>query len=195
MIGNSLLVTPVLEEGATSVTGYFPESAVWYDFFSAQRFTPDNGGYSTLSAPQGTLPMHLMGGSALLMQTPSMTTAATRLNPFTLVCALDASFACVGSVYQDDGVSIKPSGYTAIFFRGNLANGGGGSIAGVPVSSAYTIPSLVSVSVWGATHMPTSVTLNGAVVPPSSVSLQNNVLSFAPLNITLTKAWQLVWHV
>ena len=32
LLGNGFLITPVLEEGATRVTGYFPGAARWYDY-------------------------------------------------------------------------------------------------------------------------------------------------------------------
>ncbi len=43
------------------------------------------------------------------MQDPAMTTAASRLNPFSLLVALNDVGKAVGDLYTDDGESIDSS--------------------------------------------------------------------------------------
>lgn len=45
LLGPSLLITPVLTQGATSVQGYFPPAAQWYDFYTG---APVASGVQTL---------------------------------------------------------------------------------------------------------------------------------------------------
>lgn len=37
MIGDSLLFIPVVNEYATYVSGYLPESEIWYDIFTGKK--------------------------------------------------------------------------------------------------------------------------------------------------------------
>ena len=37
MLGDSILITPVLDEGKTNVTGYFP-NARWFNYYSGFYF-------------------------------------------------------------------------------------------------------------------------------------------------------------
>lgn len=43
-----LLFTPVLQEKATQVSGYFPSAALWYDYYT---FAPASSGQQTLNTP------------------------------------------------------------------------------------------------------------------------------------------------
>lgn len=88
MLGDSILVTPVLESGADSVVGYFPPG-VWYSLWDdAPLRSPGNGSWVTLPAPVGEIPVHVAGGHVLAMQAPQMTTRAVRASPLMLVAAL-----------------------------------------------------------------------------------------------------------
>ncbi|NWI21977.1 LYAG glucosidase, partial [Crypturellus soui] len=102
--GRSLLVTPVLEPGADSVTGYFPRG-VWYDFY---RGTSVNSSGETLkmSAPLEHLNLHVREGSILPTQKPGITSEASRGNPLRLIVALSQSATAWGDLFWDDGESL-----------------------------------------------------------------------------------------
>ena len=51
IIGDALLVAPVLDQGATTVSVYLPEG-VWYDFYKYDRYEP---GYHTVNANEDTV--------------------------------------------------------------------------------------------------------------------------------------------
>jgi len=198
LIGGTILVTPPLEEGVTSVNGYFPQTfpntkqpVVWYNFFTGEVQSVPQSGFVTLSAPMGVLPMHLLGGTAILMQNPDLTTAATRKNPFQLVCAVDYDGYCNGQVYQDDGISLPNHSNTTVltFHGGSFANEG--TLAGVPLQSDYPIPNLQAVSIWGVPKAPSTVTVNGQSV--SSFKYSNGVLAVTSLNLNLLTVWRVQW--
>jgi alpha-glucosidase len=64
MLGDALLVAPVVEAGATTRTVYLPRGpAAWYDFATGQRF--EAGNTHTVSAPLGTLPLFARAGAAI----------------------------------------------------------------------------------------------------------------------------------
>ena len=80
MWGDALLITPVLTEGAQTVTGYFPAAtlpnllvkAIWYDLRTGELKQGDN--YYDLNAPLDTIPLHVRGGAILPTQKFAQTT-------------------------------------------------------------------------------------------------------------------------
>ena len=76
-------------------------------------------GSQSLSAPLGTLPMHVRGGYVIPTQDPASNTVASRRNQFGLIIALNDTMQARGSLYWDDGDSIDPLGswqYVRLFF-------------------------------------------------------------------------------
>ena len=64
MLGDALLVAPVVDAGATQRTVYLPKGpAAWYDFATGQRF--EAGSVHTVPAPLGTLPLFARAGAAI----------------------------------------------------------------------------------------------------------------------------------
>ncbi|KAI8945447.1 glycoside hydrolase family 31 protein [Xylaria longipes] len=112
MLGGAILVTPVLEEGATTVNGVFPgvgSGTIWYDWYSQTRVTGvETGQNVTIEAPLGHIPLYVRGGSVVPMQEAGLTTTAVRASPWSLLVALDTKGEASGGVYIDDGESVDP---------------------------------------------------------------------------------------
>lgn len=112
MLGDAILVTPVLEEGATSVDGVFPgvgSGTTWYDWYNQTRVAGVEAGQNvTIEAPLGHIPLYLRGGSVVPMHEPGLTTAAVRASPWSLLVALGAEGEASGGLYLDDGESVDP---------------------------------------------------------------------------------------
>ncbi|KAK9835041.1 hypothetical protein WJX81_006384 [Elliptochloris bilobata] len=92
LLGDGVLVSPVLEQGADSVEAYFP-AGTWYDAWDEAGAAPPvvagpGGRRERLAAPLGDVPVHLRGGAVLPLQAPGLTTAAAREGGLTLVVAL-----------------------------------------------------------------------------------------------------------
>ncbi|KAL8816033.1 MAG: hypothetical protein Q9191_008392, partial [Dirinaria sp. TL-2023a] len=111
-LGPALLVTPVLEQGATSVAGVFPGSSstqggeIYYDWYNQSALPSiSSGGNLTLPAPLGHIPLFVRGGHILPTQTPALTTRDSRCNPWGLLVALNVHGTASGSLYVDDGES------------------------------------------------------------------------------------------
>jgi len=104
LLGASLLITPVLTEGATSVQGYFPHAVQWYDFYTG---APVASGTQTLDAPIDKINLHVRSEAVLVMQQPDLTTTAARKNPFQLLVTLGSTGEASGELYWDDGVSLN----------------------------------------------------------------------------------------
>lgn len=107
LVGPAFLVTPVLEEGKRSVTGYFPFDD-WYNFYDGHRIastsTP-NGKWVELLAQIDYIPLHVRGGHIMPTQEKALTTEFSRKNPFGLVVAPNEYGEAQGDLFFDDGES------------------------------------------------------------------------------------------
>ncbi|GAB9477611.1 Family 31 glycoside hydrolase, partial [Globisporangium polare] len=79
MMGNALLVTPVLTKGATSVTGYLP-AGTWYSIFDYSAIA-STGQSVTWNVKLDDMPIHIRGGSILPLHQPSLTSTAAQQTP------------------------------------------------------------------------------------------------------------------
>ncbi|KAK9491660.1 glycosyl hydrolases family 31-domain-containing protein [Lipomyces doorenjongii] len=187
-LGNGLLVTPVLTEGATSVTGYFP-NGIWYDWYTGSAEST-SAGYKTLDANLTHINVHVKGGVILPAQYPSKTTYNTTQNPYFLIAALDSNGMSSGSLYVDDGVSVN-SKYSQLSFD---VSGSTLTIA-VSQNTFHIAPKLSSVQVWGysSTSPPNAIYLNGRRVNAAQVTLSQQVLNVTGLNVDLNTKSVLQW--
>lgn len=109
MSGPTLLITPVLAPLATTVRGVFPgvaEGTRWYDWCTLDEVHAAPGENKTLDAPLPHQPIFIRGGYILPIQKAGNTTKTSRLNPWSLIVALDGEGKAEGSLYLDDGINI-----------------------------------------------------------------------------------------
>lgn len=90
MLGDALLVSPVLHENTTSVKAYFPRG-VWYDLFGVTNpiQASEHGVWEELPTPMDAINVHFRAGSIIPMQEFAMTTTEVRVTPFTLLIAFE----------------------------------------------------------------------------------------------------------
>ena len=114
MLGPALLGIPVVEENATSVTGYVPNGD-WFDLLTFKRvayYSKEHGAvgeWMNFSAPiasDATIPLLQRGGYVVVRQQPRAQTADTWLTNFTVHVALRNDGVSVGGITLDDGVSL-----------------------------------------------------------------------------------------
>ncbi|KAJ2490818.1 hypothetical protein IWW37_002818 [Coemansia sp. RSA 2050] len=101
LVGDSILVSPVLAEGATSVAAFFP-AGLWYDWYDYSAIKGVSGNV-TLSAPLEHVNVHVRGGKIVPTQEPAMATVDSRKSDFGLIVATDEHGAAAGELYVDDG--------------------------------------------------------------------------------------------
>ncbi|KAI0808705.1 glycosyl hydrolases family 31-domain-containing protein [Xylaria sp. FL0064] len=115
--GDALLVSPVTDDNATSVTFYLPDD-IFYDFWTLK---PAQGTGATVTVDDVAftdIPVHIRGGTILPLRSASgNTTALVRENDFTLIVAPGKDGKASGSLYLDDGDSLDVgSEYSDISF-------------------------------------------------------------------------------
>ncbi|RHZ86672.1 hypothetical protein Glove_48g60 [Diversispora epigaea] len=120
LIGESILVTPVLESESTKVTGYIPAGR-WYDFISGKIFYEgDQGKLIELDAPIEIIPIHIRGGSIIPMHCQvGLQIYECRKSGIKLQIALDPEGKAKGNLYLDDGETLFEkvgNNYTLVSF-------------------------------------------------------------------------------
>uniref|UniRef100_H2ZBD5 alpha-glucosidase n=1 Tax=Ciona savignyi TaxID=51511 RepID=H2ZBD5_CIOSA len=102
--GHALLVSPVLDQGATSVEAYIPD-ARWFDYYSGGE-VPERKAKVVLQAPLDHINLHVRGGYIIPTQSPAVTTYFSRQNDFGLLVLLDDDMKSSGNLFWDDGDSL-----------------------------------------------------------------------------------------
>ncbi|KAL9352467.1 hypothetical protein Peur_055147 [Populus x canadensis] len=105
LLGSSLMISPVLEQGKSQVKALFPPGS-WYNMFDmTQSITSEGGQYVTLDAPLHVVNVHLYQNSILPMQQGGLISKEARMTPFTLLVSFPAGATdgkAAGKLFLDD---------------------------------------------------------------------------------------------
>merc|ERR1712137_451199 len=191
LVGNCLMVIPVLTQGATSVNGYFP-AGVWYDYYTQASMSFSQGTNLNINAPLDTIPLYLLGGSILpARDSPQLTTYETNTQPFNLTVALDSNQQAIGDLFVDDGYTLNyQSEGVYIEFQakpGVLTS----SVASNSFSSSEVSTALNTIRFLGVPSSPSQVTVNGNNW--TSFTYNNNVLTLTSLSLDVTKEFNITY--
>lgn len=198
LVGSGILVSPVLTQGASSVSAYFP-AAEWYDFYSGQLVSKTTTPQTlTLNAPIDFIPLHIRGGTIIPFQEPAYTIYEARQNPFYLVVPFSRSQSSSGSLFLDDGDSlnvIQTGTYTYIRFIQTYSNGVGALMNiidknGYPDAKSAT---LTSVKFLGVPVAPNAVNVNGQKWSSYNYDSRSNILTLQNLQLSLSLQFSISW--
>ncbi|VAI92050.1 unnamed protein product [Triticum turgidum subsp. durum] len=110
LLGRGVLVSPVLEPGATTVNAYFPAGR-WFSLYDySLTVATKTGQHVTLPAPADTVNVHVAGGTILPLQQSALTTSRARRTAFHLLVALAEDGTASGDLFLDDGESPEMGG-------------------------------------------------------------------------------------
>ncbi len=117
MIGENLLVAPILKPDLTRRRVYLP-AGTWYDYWTNQKYT--GGTMITVEAPLETVPIFVRAG-AIIPSGPSLNYVGEKpVDPITFNIYPDDKGAATASLYEDDGLS--PAYKTGAFRRTTLSS-------------------------------------------------------------------------
>uniref|UniRef100_A0A3B5LS44 Uncharacterized protein n=1 Tax=Xiphophorus couchianus TaxID=32473 RepID=A0A3B5LS44_9TELE len=185
--GSSLLISPVLEQGAVELSAYLP-AGTWYHLHNGQPFH-SNGQYVQLSAPLETINVHVREGHIIPQQEPALTTAASRENHFFLTVALSTGGWARGELFWDDGDSLRTfetQNYCYVNFTA-----GQSQIVSNPLNLNGALASLLlgGVQVFGVPSQPLYVLVNGEKVIDFTYKTDTKVLTVTPLVLPMSKTF------
>ncbi|KAJ0975766.1 hypothetical protein J5N97_017731 [Dioscorea zingiberensis] len=110
LLGEGVMVSPVLSPGTVQVEAYFPQGK-WFNLFNfSQMVMASSGEFVTLDAPEDSINVHVRGGKVLVLQESGMTTESGKRSGFELVVALDEGGEAKGEVFVDDGEVVEMGG-------------------------------------------------------------------------------------
>ncbi|XP_049874699.1 uncharacterized protein LOC126372833 [Pectinophora gossypiella] len=106
LIGQYVMVTPILDEGATTTKAFYPGPQKWYNIVTGEYIACDK--YSQVGDHEMVA---VKGGAILPLQEPPLTgpvtTSNTRSRPIQLLVVPDNSNMAAGQLYWDDGDSLN----------------------------------------------------------------------------------------
>eukprot|EP00249_Psilotum_nudum_P012649 c238_g1_i1 orf=186-2897(+) len=205
LLGQGVLVSPVLSSGATSVSAYFPKGT-WYNLFNlSQIVSVEDGSYQNLAAPLETINVHVHEGSILPMQDAALTTTAARKTPFTLLVvfplASDSTDTATGHLFMDDGeeidMEVATGKSTVIDFEASRSN------EGIHISSTVTSPDFAlnggwtvqTVTVLGSSSSPSNILINGNPASSSlNVTVSYPVVEISGLSLPIGNPFKISWE-
>jgi len=102
MIGNDLLVAPIVKPDVTQRLVYLPKG-VWYDYWTNKKY--EGGSMIRVDAPLETVPMFVRGG-AIIPFGPEMNYVGEKpVDPITFAIYPDEKGSASTALYEDDGVT------------------------------------------------------------------------------------------
>ncbi|WQF87535.1 Putative glycoside hydrolase family 31, galactose mutarotase-like domain superfamily [Colletotrichum destructivum] len=199
LLGPAVMVTPCLEQGASTVDGVFPgvgKGAVWYDWYNQSAITGVSTGQNvTIDAPLGHIPVYIRGGYVIPTQEPGLTTAESRSNPWGLLVALDDKGTAKGSLYVDDGESLEQEATLTVELSASE-----NSLKATPSGEFEDSNSLGTVTVMGVQGDVSAVTLDGRDLDGASWTFDSTTralhihgLQSRTSEGAWSSAWELVW--
>ncbi len=159
IVGDDLLVAPVVEHNQTSRMVYLPEG-IWYDYWNGKRYAGET--MIRVDAPLEVVPMFIRGGS-IIPEGPEMRFVGDKpFDPVTFYVHPDAEGRAATTLYEDDGTS--PAYKQGVFRRTRVEaapSGRGLEIVVNQPEGSYQPPArkLLFVAPFAATI--TEVTLDG----------------------------------
>src|SRR5215217_7577424 len=116
MVGNDLLVAPILKPDVTRRLVYLPEGS-WYDYWTNKKYA--GGTMITVDAPLDVVPMFVRAG-AIIPVGPSLNYIGEKpIDPVTFNIYPDEAGSASARLYEDDGLS--PAYKTGAFRRTELS--------------------------------------------------------------------------
>ncbi|KAK7471500.1 hypothetical protein BaRGS_00035839 [Batillaria attramentaria] len=197
LVGPSLLVRPVTEQGATSANVYFPgTNQLWYDIETYETYK--GPAEINVPAPLSKIPVYQRGGSIIPRKMrPRRSSTLMFSDPFTLVVCLDAKQEAEGQLYLDDyhsfGYRDGAYGMVKYSFHSHKLH----STVSHPGTQFTTSEWLERVIIAGLPHEPKRVTLHfSGQTTDLSFTFDNakNVLTVRKPGVNILQSWGISLH-
>ncbi|KAH9313136.1 hypothetical protein KI387_028171, partial [Taxus chinensis] len=212
LLGRGVLISPVLDQGETTVNAYFPKGT-WYNLFDLSHVkSPKNGTFKVLEAPIDTINVHVVEGCILPMQEGGLTTIEARKTPFTLLISFPLNYDkyfkgshqeyyARGELFLDNGedieMHVKENKSTYVEFHAN--------VEGNEVEVIYEVKcgeyalqqklKLQRIVVMESSSWPQNVMINGSPPPYSSIHTTSTALTIDKIDLDIGKNFKIWWEI
>ncbi|CAM6090883.1 unnamed protein product [Calypogeia fissa] len=202
LVGSSILVSPVLAGGETTVKAYFPQGA-WFNLVDMDTKVDSVGEFHVLPAPLDTINIHLRQGSIIPLQDAALTTTAVRKTPFTLVVVFSRYDNATGKLFLDDGESLEMNAHadkgTLIEFSAFQIQSGTGALSASVSAGEFALKGkyvLQKVKILGFRRVISSVSINGVPLHRSlfHIHATQHFVDLSSLNLPLGNSFELSWE-
>ena len=196
LFGESLLVAPVLRDGARTRSVTLPEGT-WINYWTDEAV--EGGQTVTVDAPLDQIPMFVRGGAILPMRPVAPHVEALAADTLDLAVYPDAEQAGTFSLYEDDGKTLNyHDGAYAVTDLAQRLHPGEGDGADLSVTVGRAVgayggqPSsrTVRITVHRVPRVPTQVRRNGTPVPRRSSGTGRTGWQYDPRTNRLTIQFQ-----
>lgn len=187
MLGDALLVAPVLERGKTSRAVIFPPGR-WIGFFDrTTRFGADvpGGTVDTVDAPLGVLPLYLRDGAIVPMLRPTIDT----LSPTTTPALVDSFATSPGKLWVR--VSAGDATSFDVYDGTRLEQSMTDSTITLGITPGSVFREGAIFTVEGAPGAPTEITVDGTILKTSDL----DELEAHPTSYAIDDAGRVLVHV
>lgn len=196
LLGDCLLVHPVMQQGATKVDVYFPLKAsgdgdLWYDVDDFHAI--DSVGFVTVPVDSYKIPVYQRGGTIVPKKERVRRSSPLMINdPYTLNVCLDKSKSAKGTLYLDDEKSYEYRNgkyiYTQIEYKSHVLS----SKFIDPNASYTTLSWLERVNIAGLVDCPKSATLVAASKRSElEVSKIGNLCTIRKPAVNMAESWEI----
>jgi alpha-glucosidase len=177
MLGPSLLVAPVIQQGASTRSVYLPAGSNWIDYYSDSNFS--GGQTVTASAPLERIPLFVRAG-AILTEGPQIQFVDDQSAAPAVILDVypgpDSSF----TLYEDNGSTLDYQ--SGAFLRTQIAK--------AATSTGTLLQITKQTGSWVAPPRPIWATMHSVATAPSTISLNGKALPLAPAESNLASMSQ-----
>eukprot|EP01035_Chromulina_nebulosa_P018695 gene18695-24452_t len=204
LVGDSLLVKPITEAGATQTKVYLPAgSGVWYDLLTLNAVGEGakNGAEVVLDAPLDKIPVFIRSGKILPRKLRLRRSSKLMFyDPYTLFIALDQNTqSATGLLYLDDEYSTAyltdPTQYSVrslVYSNGALVNANANESTG-----SYKNSNLVErIVIVGSTFIPKRVIVRQSNIEDRELvfNYHNNIITVKKPDVNVSEDWLIVFE-
>ncbi|XP_058812435.1 neutral alpha-glucosidase C-like [Topomyia yanbarensis] len=197
LLGDQLLVAPVLEPGQTSLNVYFPmkengQPDTWYDFDDYRSY--GNAGYVSVPVDDFKIPVFQRAGTIVAVKnTIRKSTVLMKTDPYTLLVALDNNGSAKGTLYVDDEISFEYRNGQYVYIELRFVNGTLYS-SKIDARSSFDTAVVFERIVFAGLHKkPNSVKLEAPNRNFTSVNVhtRDNISSIENLELSVKEEWKI----
>jgi alpha-glucosidase len=174
MIGENILISPVLEAGSKTRFMYLP-SGEWYDFWTREKIV--GGKWIDAKAPLDVIPVFVRAGAVVPMQQVVQYTDQAPADPLTF--EIFPSTEAKGICYEDDGISFD-------YQKGKYRTVG---LKATVQGSDMTITRSAAEGEFVPAQRSVIFALNGVGLKPTSISIRGKAINEVPSLVAVKEGW------